>query len=137
MGRVFLIEDDLDTEALTVRTLNRAGISDICVARDGQEALLLLGNVTAVPELVLLDLKIPKFDGFQVLQRIRSLPDRDFPAVVVFSSDDSASAQQKAQKLGATEYAVKPTSFDELQGTIQRLVEKYLTQPRQTMPSAS
>lgn len=89
----------------------------VVVQPDGEKALHFAGEVdarrTAVPELVILDLNLPRVDGRIVLQRIReSEAWRNVP-VVVFSSSDSARDRQVAMSLGATMYLRKPSHLDE------------------------
>ncbi|MDX2065494.1 MAG: response regulator [Fimbriimonadaceae bacterium] len=120
---IFLVEDDPDTEALVLRALRRAEADPVVVARDGAEALALIAAMPDAPRLVLLDLKIPKIDGFTVLQRIRERFEAS--AIVVFSSDESPDAVRHATELGATRYAVKPTDYDALDATIRELVHQY------------
>src|SRR5579862_3494745 len=92
---ILLVEDNPDDEALTLRALKKNNISnDIAVARDGVEALdFLFGtgayagrDVSALPELVLLDLKLPKIDGFEVLKKLRADPRTSLLPVVILTS---------------------------------------------------
>ncbi len=122
---VLLVEDDADTEQLILRALRRAGVSEILVARDGQEALDTLAAVRRQPHLMLLDAKLPTLDGYEVLRRLRMLPSEEALSIVVFSSEDSPAAVTRALSLGATEYAVKPTSFEDLTMTIEQMVHRY------------
>jgi DNA-binding response OmpR family regulator len=130
MSEVILVEDDPDTEALVMRALRQHLYARILIARDGQEAVSLLESLTAPPSLVLLDLKLPKLDGFEVLARTRAMPHTKVVPIVVFSSDDSLESQERALQLGATEYAIKPITFDRLRNTIRQLVDRYLSEPR-------
>ena len=87
---ILLVEDDPDHEALAIRALRKANVvNEIHVARDGAEAidyLNKLGNGTTMPQLVLLDLKLPKVDGMEVLKQIKSDPDmRTIPVVMMTS----------------------------------------------------
>jgi DNA-binding NarL/FixJ family response regulator len=103
--------------------LRRAGVQTVIVAGDGAEAISKVNGFDSAPWLVLLDLKIPKIDGFTVLSHIRErFPDS---AIVVFSSDESPDAVRRASELGATRYAVKPTDYDALDATIQALVADF------------
>ncbi len=88
--RILLVEDNIDDEQLSVRALRRvaAGV-EIAVARDGAEALALLTNgELELPDLVLLDLKLPKINGLEVLRRIRQHERTVHLFVIVLSSND-------------------------------------------------
>src|SRR5947209_14339300 len=88
---ILLVEDDPDHELLTIRALKKSNIAnDIRVARDGEEAIdLLFGENAIAPQVILLDLKLPKVDGLEVLRRIRGgETTRLLPVVVLTSSDE-------------------------------------------------
>jgi two-component system, OmpR family, response regulator AdeR len=106
MSRVLIIEDDPDLVALVRRWLEREGHLFEHVA-DGAAALEALAGAP-LPHLVLLDVMLPKLDGFAVLQKIRSSPrTKDLPVVMVtsFSRDVDAA---RGRELGANDYVVKP-----------------------------
>ena len=117
---ILLVEDNPDDEALTIRALNRNKISnDVVVARDGVEAidyLFAIGSysdrdVNDLPRLVLLDLKLPKADGLEVLKRIRA-DDRTkrLPVVVLTSSKEDQDLVD-SYNLGVNSYIHKPVDF--------------------------
>lgn len=124
-GRVLLVEDSPDDQTLTVRALRRAGVTgEITLARDGAEALSLLlpagEGPHVLPQIVLLDLKLPKVQGLEVLERIRSDPrTRDLRVIVVTSSDEEADIQA-SQRLGADDYIRKSVDFWEFCETLRR-----------------
>jgi len=106
MSRILIVEDDADLANLTTHWLERAGYS-VQHAGDGAAALKMLSG-DPLPTLVLLDLMLPKIDGFEVLRRIRaSGRTRTLPVVVVtsFSRDKDAT---RAREIGANDYIVKP-----------------------------
>ena len=106
MSRILIVEDDADLVNLTTRWLERAGY-DVQHAGDGAAALKLLGN-DPLPALVLLDIMLPKIDGFEVLRRIRAdARTKRLPVVMVtsFSRDKDAN---RAREIGANDYIVKP-----------------------------
>jgi CheY-like chemotaxis protein len=94
---ILLIEDDPDHELLTIRALQKASIANaIEVAHDGEEALeLLFGTgpnaLSALPQVILLDLKLPKVDGLEVLRRIRDDSRTQMLPVVILTSSDEES----------------------------------------------
>jgi two-component system response regulator len=119
---LLLVEDNPDDEALTLRALQKYNLSNhIEVARDGQEALdYLFGegkyqdrDAGALPQVILLDLKLPKIDGLQVLERLRAdTRTRQVPVVVLTSSDDERDII-RSYDLGANSYVRKPVDFEQ------------------------
>ena len=106
MSRILIVEDDADLANLTTHWLERAGYSVQHVG-DGAAALKMLGG-DPLPTLVLLDVMLPKIDGFEVLRRIRAdRRTRRLPVVVVtsFSRDKD---EKRGRELGANDYIVKP-----------------------------
>ena len=106
MNRILIVEDDADLANLTTHWLERAGYS-VQHAGDGAVALKMLGG-DPLPTLVLLDVMLPKIDGFEVLRRIRAdRRTRTLPVVVVtsFSRDKD---EKRGRELGANDYIVKP-----------------------------
>ncbi len=124
---ILLVEDDPDHELLTIRALKKSGIvNDMRVARDGEEALGLLfseiaGNVPELPQLVLLDLKLPKVDGLEVLRRIRQSDATNMLPVVVLTSSDEESDIVRSYKLGVNSYIRKPVNFSEFAEATRQL----------------
>jgi two-component system response regulator len=117
---ILLVEDNPRDEALTLRALKKSNIvNTVVVARDGVEALDYLldeagpGESNPLPQLVLLDLKIPKIDGLEVLKRIReNRRTRSLP-VVVFTSSSEQEDVVKSFDLGANSYVRKPVDFEQ------------------------
>ena len=122
---ILLVEDNPDDEELTVRALRRGNITNhIKVARDGAEALdYLMGQEknAPLPVVVLLDLKLPKVDGLEVLRRIRSEERTRVLPVVVFTSSSEERDIVESYNLGANGYVRKPVSFDEFTQAVQRV----------------
>jgi two-component system, response regulator len=120
--QVLLVEDDPSDIELTLHAFRRSGLANpIRIARDGAEAIeLLLGadhgdrGAMPGPDLVLLDLKLPKLDGLEVLRRVRSdARTRDLPVVVLSSSKEDR-ALVECRDLGVDAYVVKPVDFAKL-----------------------
>ena len=124
---ILLVEDDPDHEALTVRALKKARVlNEILVARDGAQALDMLFGRNGSPEpplpaLVLLDLKLPKVDGLEVLQRMRADPRMRVVPVVVLTSSDDESDIASSYKLGANSYVCKPVDFSQFMEATRQL----------------
>ena len=120
--RILLVDDDPAGAELTAAALHELGLGDgITVASDGEEALDLLfgrgphsGHRPPPPSVVLLDLKMPKVDGHEVLRQIRVAPELRHLRVVVLTSSDQEGDVQRVRELGCDAYLVKPTSIIEL-----------------------
>ncbi len=116
---LLLVEDNADDEALTLRAFERNRTGDqIIVARDGAEALdYLFGDGSdgerPMPRLVLLDLKLPKVDGLEVLQRIRQDARTALLPVVILTSSKEQKDIITGYRLGCNSYVRKPVDFDE------------------------
>lgn len=123
---ILLVEDDESDIALTARALARNGISNrLIVARDGEEALALLDgrgpDPRLVPALVLLDLKLPKIDGVEVLRRMRADPvTRRIPVVVLTSSSEDRDRVTSCDT-GANSYLRKPVDFGRFAEAVRQL----------------
>jgi two-component system response regulator len=127
---ILLVEDNPDDEALTLRALKKANVAnDIVVARDGVEALdFVFGtgkfagrDVSNVPAVVLLDLKLPKLDGSDVLQRMRSDERTRFIPVVVLTSSSEDEDVMKSYQNGANSYVRKPVAFADFTTAVSQL----------------
>ena len=110
---ILLVEDDPDHELLTIRALKKSNIAnEVRVARDGEEAIeLLCGHNPIRPQVVLLDLKLPKIDGLGVLRRIRECVPTQLLPVVVLTSSDEESDVVRSYQLGVNSYIRKPVDF--------------------------
>jgi CheY-like chemotaxis protein len=120
---ILLVEDDPDHELLTIRALKKSNIvNDIRVARDGEEAIeMLFGAEPIRPQVILLDLKLPKVDGLEVLRRIREdATTRMLPVVVLTSSDEERDLVRSYQ-LGVNSYIRKPVNFTEFAEATRQL----------------
>jgi two-component system response regulator len=119
---VLLVEDNPDDEALTVLALRRETATNVEIARSGQEALdYLFNDAKSMPQLVLLDLKLPKMDGLEVLRRVREDERTRLIRVVILTSSNAPNDVAAAYRLGANSYVRKPVDFDEFAGVIHRL----------------
>jgi len=127
---ILLVEDNADDEKLTLRALKKNNISsDVVVAHNGVEALdFLFGtgshagrNLNMMPQVILLDLKLPKLDGLSVLRRLRS-DDRTklFPVVILTSSNEEQD-RISGYGLGANSYIRKPVDFSQFSEAARQL----------------
>jgi two-component system response regulator len=119
---ILLVEDNPDDEALTIRALNKNKVANrVVVARDGVEALDYLFGEGAhagsdpreIPQVVLLDLKLPKLDGLGVLRRIRADARTKLLPVVILTSSNEEQDRISGYDLGANSYVRKPVDFDQ------------------------
>jgi len=127
---ILLVEDNPDDEALTLRALKRNNIlNEVIVARDGAEALDYLfargahsgRDTSKQPEVVLLDLKLPKVDGLEVLQQIRQDERIRRLAVVILTSSNEERDIVAGYDLGANSYIRKPVDFNQFMEAVRQL----------------
>ncbi|MDP1679105.1 MAG: response regulator [Candidatus Nitrotoga sp.] len=132
MGNKFilLVEDNPDDEALTLRALKQNRIENgVVVARDGAEALdYLFGkgkyagrDLNAMPALILLDLKLPKVDGLEVLKQLRANPLTALLPVAILTSSREENDVIAGYKLGLNSYILKPVDFDQFTEAVRNL----------------
>ena len=123
---ILLVEDDPDHEALAIRALRKANVAnEIVVARDGAEALDYMSGVTdgtkQLPQLVLLDLKLPKVEGLDVLRAIRAADKTAIMPVVVLTSSDEERDIVASYRLGVNSYIRKPVNFTDFAEATKQL----------------
>ena len=119
---ILLVEDNPDDEALTVVALRMGTSANIEVARDAEEALDYLANdANHVPRLVLLDLKLPNVDGFEVLRRIRAEERTRWVPVVILTASSAPADVAAGYRCGANGYVRKPVDFDQFAEVIHQL----------------
>lgn len=119
---ILLVEDNARDEMLTLRALNKSNIvNEVVVVRDGVEALEYFFGTDSqtnhvnrsMPQLVLLDLKLPKLDGLSVLKRLRAEERTRLLPIVIFTSSSEEEDMIKSYGLGANSYVRKPVDFDQ------------------------
>jgi two-component system response regulator len=127
---ILLVEDNANDEELTLRALRKANIAnEVFVARDGQEAVDFLFGTgqhagrepTRMPAVVLLDLKLPKLNGIDVLQRIRADPRTRLIPVVVLTSSSEDEDMLRSYQSGANSYVRKPIEFSAFAHAVTQL----------------
>lgn len=122
---IVLIEDNADDAYLAMRVIGKVCADRVIVARDGEEASQLLKNLAAdglhrQVRLVLLDLKLPKLSGIEVLQEIRSSELLSGLPVAVLTSSDNDLDQEHCRALGVLDYIYKPMTIDRLQRVLSQ-----------------
>lgn len=119
---ILLIEDNPDDVELTLRALKRSNIYNrVIVARDGEEALVYLFDKGLKPVVILLDLKLPKIDGLEVLRRLRNTPTTSLLPVVILTSSGEERDLLKGYSEGANSYIRKPVDFDQFTEAVRQL----------------
>jgi len=120
---ILLVEDDPDHELLTIRALKKSNIAnEVRVARDGEEAIEMLCGANPIrPQVVLLDLKLPKIDGLEVLRRIRECTSTQLLPVVVLTSSDEERDVVRSYQLGVNSYIRKPVNFSDFAEATRQL----------------
>ncbi|MEY2562223.1 MAG: hypothetical protein QOH88_416 [Verrucomicrobiota bacterium] len=124
---ILLVEDNSQDAELALRVLRQANIANhITLARDGAEALeILFGNASPSPEVapkvILLDLKLPKINGLEVLKRVKSDPRTKLIPVVVLTSSREQSDVVQSYRLGVNSYIVKPVDFERFADAVQKV----------------
>jgi two-component system, response regulator len=127
---ILIVEDSPQDLELALRALKKANLTNrIYVARDGAEALEFIfcegkhtdRKIENGPKVILLDLKLPKVDGLEVLKRIKSDPRTNSIPVVVLTSSKEQSDVVESYKLGVNSYIVKPVNFEHFAEAVQKL----------------
>lgn len=112
---ILLVEDNPEDAELTIRALKKFKLANnLLHLQDGEEALnfLFSSNSSSIPKIILLDIKMPKVDGIEVLRRIKNDPYRKVIPVVVLTSSKEERDIIESYKLGVNAYIVKPVEFD-------------------------
>ena len=127
---ILLVEDNADDEVLTLRALKKNNIrNEVVVARDGSEALDYLfatgihagRDLHVMPQIILLDLKLPKVDGFEVLNRVRSNEFTKLLPVVILTTSNEDQDRIRGYGLGANSFVRKPVEFDKFIEAVRQL----------------
>ncbi|MGA2419904.1 MAG: response regulator [Candidatus Acidiferrum sp.] len=129
LGRILIVEDDAKDVELTLTALEEYNLAnEVVVAHDGAEALDYLycrgdfkARVTDNPAVLLLDLKLPKVDGLEVLKQIKSDAKLNMIPVVVLTSSKEEKDMVASYRLGVNAYVVKPVDFHEFVNAIKEL----------------
>jgi CheY-like chemotaxis protein len=129
LGRILIVEDDPNDVELTLTALADYNLAnEVVVTRDGQQALDYLycrgefsARVTGNPAVMLLDLKLPKIGGLEVLQQIKSDESLKMIPVVVLTSSNEEKDMMRSYKLGVNAYVVKPVDFHEFVNAVKEL----------------
>jgi two-component system, response regulator len=119
---ILLVEDNPDDVALTLQALKKNNIlNEVAIARDGVEALNYLSGTARLPAVVLLDLKLPKVDGLEVLRQVRATPRMKRLPIVILTSSKEEQDIIKSYDLGCNSYIRKPVDFGQFTEAVRQL----------------
>lgn len=133
---IVLVDDNADDEMLTIRALNKNSVTaELVVLRDGVEALEYFSGADKAsgavhmqhPMLILLDLKLPKVNGLEVLEKLRNQEHTRFIPVVILTTSNEQQDILASYRLGANSYIRKPVDFNEFTETIRKIAEYWLS----------
>lgn len=121
-SQILLVEDDADDAELTIHALKKHNLaSPILHIDDGEKALEFLFGTSQKPSLILLDLKMPRVDGIQILRRLRADPEkRDIPVVALISSKEGRNYLESFN-LHADGYMIKPVDYKQFLATVENI----------------
>jgi two-component system response regulator len=132
---IIIVEDDQNDYEITTRILKRRGMyGNIAWLKDGEEALLYFDQLKTTisgegkrhPRIVILDIKLPKILGFEVLKRIKEDPVLQYIPVIIFSSSNQERDLVLASQLHANSYIVKPVEYDAYAQSIDEMVTYWM-----------
>lgn len=124
MLHILLVEDNGADVLLVREAIRHSSVkADVMIAYDGEQALRLLNEFKFAPNLIILDLNVPKFNGLQILQRYRA---SDGPPVIVLTSSINPHERQRALELGVKEYLIKSTDIDQYMKTVRDALERWM-----------
>lgn len=120
---ILLVEDNPDDEKLALRALEKSNVAnEVVVVRDGEQAFdYLIKNDNIIPAVVLLDLKLPKVSGLELLEQIRGNEKTKLVPVVILTSSNEEEDLWRSYKLGANSYVRKPVDFEQFADAIKQL----------------
>jgi two-component system response regulator len=134
MLHILLVEDNPPDVLMAREGIRKSSVAaDVTVAYDGEQAIRLLTEQGFHPDFIILDLNLPKFSGFTILERYRT---QDGPPVVVLSGSNRESDRQRALELGAQDYVVKPLGFDAYVDTVSAIVERWVKPQHQEIAAS-
>lgn len=120
MARILIVDDHSPARSL-IRAIAQLDRHDVVEACDGEDAL---AKLTVEPfDLVILDLVMPKLDGYEVLERLRAMPGREETPVLVVSASDEPVDLLRTAELGALDHLTKPFGYDEMARAMRRVLQ--------------
>jgi two-component system response regulator len=135
MNNILLVEDNVDDEVLTLRVLKKNNLAEtVNVARDGTEAIDYLFGIDThdrpdairIPDLILLDLNLPKLSGLEVLHQVRTNTSTKLLPVVILTTSSENEDIQASYELGANSFIRKPADFNQFSDAVNQLAKYWL-----------
>jgi len=137
-ARIVAVEDNAADILLLRDALSQAGISfSLELHLNGEEAVRALASMTEVPDLILLDLNLPRLHGFEVLKAIREHPVLAHAKVAIFTTSQAARDKLQSEKLGANAYIMKPPGYEEFLARVGEAIKALLARPEPQLRAAS
>ena len=121
MAKILCVEDNDDNQFMLHRRLSRAGF-DVKLARDGAEGVE--WSKTLLPDLIVMDLELPKLDGWEATRRLKSQPETKHIPIIILSSHSGENSRERALAAGCDDYATKPADFSKLVEKINLLLSR-------------
>ena len=121
MPRILLVEDNEMNRDMLSRRLQRKGY-DVLIAADGEAGMMLAAS--ELPDLILMDMSLPKIDGWEATRRIKGLPETASIPVIALTAHVMAGDRDRALEAGCDDYDAKPIEFDRLLGKMQALLHR-------------
>jgi CheY-like chemotaxis protein len=123
---LLLIEDNEGDLFLMTEVIHIMGITNVSIKKDGKTAMDFLSNTSEIPNLIFLDINLPKINGFEVLEFIRSHKSLDDIPVVMFSTSSSMRDVILAYKYGASCFLTKQDNFDDFQDSLSKCIKFWI-----------
>lgn len=125
---IYVIDDDPDDKAVLIRTLEKIDATIECfTAADGQEGLLKLDSGTIpIPNLIFLDLNMPRINGKKVLFELRNNPRFNFIPIIIYTTSSSQKDKDDAKQLGASDYLVKQIDTSDLKSILTGILSVFM-----------
>lgn len=123
MLHILLVEDNSGDVLMVREAIRTSSVpADVLIAYDGEQALRFLNELHFRPDLIILDLNVPKFNGLEILERYRN---HDGAPVIVLTSSINPSERKRAFELGVREYIVKPSDLEAFLKAVRETVERW------------
>ena len=124
MAKILCVEDNQDNLFMLQRRLTRVGF-EVTISTDGAESVE--WAKTLLPNLIVMDLNLPKLDGWEATRRLKSQPETKHIPIIVLTADSSRKSHERALEAGCDEFELKPIDFEGLVGKIRSLLSRSAT----------
>jgi CheY-like chemotaxis protein len=123
--RIFIIDDDVEDQEIFMEAVKEVDPSIVCFAStSGEQALEQLASGSIHPDLIFLDLNMPKLNGKQILGEIKKIPEVNKIPVIMYSTSFAPRDLEEIQRVGAVHHLLKPSRFDDLCNALRGLINK-------------